>query len=138
MNKIHIGVYGIIIKNNQILLIKKSRGPYKGKLDLPGGSLEHGESIDKDLFREILEETGIKISKFKLFDNYTHKVDFTDERGKISMYHIGMIYKIISFDDKNLKLQGDSEDSLGAKWYLIKNLKKDTVSPFADRVLKEL
>ncbi len=33
----HIGVYGLITENDQILLIKKVGGPYDGKLDLPGG-----------------------------------------------------------------------------------------------------
>ena len=39
----HIGIYGVVIKDEKILLIKKANGPYKGKLDLPGGSLEFGE-----------------------------------------------------------------------------------------------
>ena len=36
----HKGVYGIIRKGNQILLIRKARGPYTGLYDLPGGSPE--------------------------------------------------------------------------------------------------
>lgn len=36
----HLGVYGLIIKNDNILLIKKYGGPYDGKLDLPGGAIE--------------------------------------------------------------------------------------------------
>lgn len=33
--KTHVGSYGIIIDNNKIVLVKKARGGYKGKLDLP-------------------------------------------------------------------------------------------------------
>ncbi|NIK72423.1 ADP-ribose pyrophosphatase YjhB (NUDIX family) [Paenibacillus sp. BK720] len=33
----HIGVYGICIVNEKILVIRKSIGPYAGQLDLPGG-----------------------------------------------------------------------------------------------------
>ena len=39
----HLGVYGIVIHDNKILLVEKSRGAYTGKYDLPGGSIEHGE-----------------------------------------------------------------------------------------------
>jgi len=47
MNKrIYIGVYGIIINEGKILFIKKSRGPYKGMYDLPGGGVEYGESFE--------------------------------------------------------------------------------------------
>ena len=33
----HLGAYGLIIKDEKIVLIKKVGGPYNGKLDLPGG-----------------------------------------------------------------------------------------------------
>lgn len=39
----HLGAYAIIIKNDQILLIKKYGGPYDKKLDLPGGTIEFNE-----------------------------------------------------------------------------------------------
>lgn len=38
----HVGCYGVIFnKNGEVLLIKKSRGAYKGKLDLTGGKIEY-------------------------------------------------------------------------------------------------
>ena len=53
IKKNHIGAYGIIIKNGQIVLIRKSRGGYKGKLDLPGGGIEHQELPHETLKREL-------------------------------------------------------------------------------------
>jgi len=41
--RFHVGAYGILIKDGKILLIKKSRGAYKGMYDLPGGGIEFGE-----------------------------------------------------------------------------------------------
>ncbi|NIK77876.1 hypothetical protein FHS15_003014 [Paenibacillus castaneae] len=32
----HMGVYGICVVNEQILVIRKILGPYSGKYDLPG------------------------------------------------------------------------------------------------------
>ncbi|MBN2585519.1 NUDIX domain-containing protein [Patescibacteria group bacterium] len=138
MNKLHLGVYGLIVKGNKILLVKKSRGPYAGKLALPGGRAEHGETVNQALSREIIEETGIKIDKYKLFDNYTLVVDFTDDRGEISMYHVGLIYLIESFDDSKLVKEMDFEDSLGSDWYEISKLKKDQLSPFAFKAVSAL
>ena len=62
MNKAsHLGSYGLIIKNEQIVLINKANGPYKGKLDLPGGTIEFGETPEQALIREVKEEVGIDI-----------------------------------------------------------------------------
>ncbi|PWW06555.1 NUDIX domain-containing protein [Paenibacillus cellulosilyticus] len=51
----HIGVYGICMENNHLLVIRKMCGPYKGRYDLPGGRLENAESLH---IREFREETG--------------------------------------------------------------------------------
>ena len=64
----HIGVYGLIIKDNKILLIKKATGPYDGLLDLPGGSFEFGETPIEVLKRELKEEVGITPINYELFD----------------------------------------------------------------------
>ncbi|KFN02740.1 NUDIX domain-containing protein [Bacillus clarus] len=52
------GVYGICIKNNKMLVIDTSKGPYKNRYDLPGGSLEEGESLLAGLHREIYNKRG--------------------------------------------------------------------------------
>ena len=49
----HIGAYGVILKDNKIALIRKARGGYKGKLDLPGGGIEHTETPEQALVREL-------------------------------------------------------------------------------------
>lgn len=35
-----LDAYGIIIKNDKVLLVKKFGGPYDGNLDLPGGTID--------------------------------------------------------------------------------------------------
>ena len=63
MNAFHLGIYGLVLKHNSILLVHKARGPYTGLLDLPGGKPLHGEPLDDALAREVNEETGIKMLK---------------------------------------------------------------------------
>ena len=50
--KTHVGAYGVIIKDDKIILVKKARGGYKGKLDLPGGGIEHTELPEEALKRD--------------------------------------------------------------------------------------
>lgn len=51
-------VYGIIIKDNKILLSKQWDG-----YDFPGGGIEIGETVKEALMREVKEETGMVIEK---------------------------------------------------------------------------
>ena len=51
---------GILIKNQQILLVKRKNQPFKGKGALPGGFVEYEEKTEDTVIREVLEETGLK------------------------------------------------------------------------------
>lgn len=66
MNQYHIafGVYGIFIQKESLLVIQKNGGPYIHRFDLPGGSLEDGESLTNALMREVTEETGLQVQAF--------------------------------------------------------------------------
>ena len=63
-----LGAYGLIIQDGKILLIKKFGGPYDGKLDLPGGTIEFYERPEEALKRELIEEVGIEVVDCQLFD----------------------------------------------------------------------
>lgn len=125
------------MNNGSILLIKKARGPYKSLLDLPGGSLEHGEDIEDALIREIAEETGLSAKQVEWQNNLTTVVDFEDERGDISMYHIGLVYRVTEWSGELIS-DMEEEDSLGAEWFTLNDLAEDQLSPFARRIVQEL
>lgn len=45
-----------------ILVATRSKEPAKGTLDLPGGFCDCNESVEEGLAREIMEETGLKVT----------------------------------------------------------------------------
>lgn len=57
-----LGVGGVILHDNKVLLVQRGYNPGKGIWTIPGGYVDHGESIGDAIIREIQEETGI-ISK---------------------------------------------------------------------------
>ena len=138
----HIGAYGLIIKKNQILLIKKVTGPYDGKLDLPGGTIEFGETPEETLKRELLEEVGIKITEYQLFDANSVTVTWKyQDNIDIKIHHIGFFYKILNYENKikkEISIDEVNDDSLGAEFYDIDKLTKEKLSAIAILELEKL
>ena len=58
-NQPTLTVDGIIVFGKRVLLIKRKNNPYRGMYALPGGFVEYGETVEKAIIREVLEETGI-------------------------------------------------------------------------------
>ncbi|MFD0676340.1 MULTISPECIES: NUDIX hydrolase [unclassified Paenibacillus] len=119
MNKhTHLGVYGVLVKDNRMLLIKKARGPHTGKWDLPGGSVEFGEEPYRTLQREFLEETGISELRGTIRTAVSYTLIYPYKQDELEeLHHIGIIYDVELIDDNFvLKTDGDDQDSLGARW----------------------
>ena len=56
----NIRITGILIENNEILLIQQKLSD-KRNWSLPGGRLERGETLSQGLIREMKEETGLDV-----------------------------------------------------------------------------
>ena len=136
--KTHVGAYGVIIKDNKIILVKKARGGYKGKLDLPGGGIEHTELPEEALKREIMEEAGINIANYKLLDVVATNIKWEMEPNLWEdLHHIGILYTVDT-NELFLKNEADGLDSNGANWYNIAELNKKELSPFTILALEKL
>jgi len=133
----HLGVYGIIRRHNAILLIRKARGPYTGRFDLPGGRIEFGEAPEEALTREIAEETGLCIySAHAAFCDsvcFTHSV--TDNGTDEELHHIGIIYEVTVTQDAAIKTSADGLDSNGAFWFDPAADDMKNLTPFAYKAI---
>lgn len=137
----HIGSYGLILDNDRIVLIKKVGGPYGGKLDLPGGTIEWGEKPEITLVRELEEEVGIKVTDYELFDGNSITFEWT-HKGEIEQgHHLGFFYKINKYENdinSEVLISEKNDDSLGAQFYDIKKLKKSELSDIANLEIEQL
>lgn len=81
---------GTVISDNKgrILLLKRKADGFLGsRYELPGGLLEHGESLKDAIVREVKEETGLIVTN--VIDSICD-FDFTSRRG-IRMRRFGFI-----------------------------------------------
>lgn len=137
----HLGVYGLIISDNKIVLIDKVGGPYDGKLDLPGGTIEWGETPEDALKRELMEEVGIDITSYELLDANSVKLEWNYKNDVESLHHIGIFYKILDYKNKlleSINIDEQNDDSKGAKFYDINSLSKNKLSNIAILEIEKL
>ena len=138
----HLGAYGLIIKDNMVLLIKKFGGPYNGKLDLPGGTIEFGEKPEDALKRELMEEVGIKVIDYQLFDADSVFFDWrVKEDVLVKVHHIGIFFKVLNYNNeikKEVEVNDVNDDSLGADFFDISKLSKNELSAIAILELEKL
>ena len=133
----HVGAYGIIIHNGKVVLITKSRGGYLGKLDFPGGGVEHTETPQEALRREVMEEAGLEITHYQLLDVTARNLVWQMKEDTIEdLHHFGLLF-VVGAKGK-LKREADGIDSNGARWYKIEKLHKDEVTPFVLYGLEKL
>ncbi|MCM3496447.1 NUDIX hydrolase [Paenibacillus lactis] len=136
----HLGIYGVLIRSQRLLLVQKARGPHRGKWDLPGGSVEFGEEPERTLQREFLEETGLSSVQgtIRTAVSYTMIYQY-DENRLEELHHIGIIYDVQLADEPaGLKSEGDGEDSLGAAWIPLAQLSGLPLTPFAEMMAEQI
>ena len=132
-----IGTLCWIIKDNKVLLKLANRGVSKDKWNAPGGKAEKNETPLNCVFREVLEETGLKIvkpqyhGKLTFFFGRTKDPDWIvhifstrdflgnlkeSEEGKLEWFDLGKIpFKRMWADDQYwvpLLLQGKKFDGV--------------------------
>jgi NADH pyrophosphatase NudC (nudix superfamily) len=62
---------GVLIQyRDKLLFIVRGKGPGKGRLDLPGGFVDPGESSEQTARREIREELGIELESLTYRGSY--------------------------------------------------------------------
>ena len=58
---------------DKILLIKRNTRPFVGYWALPGGRMDHGETIEQTIVREVKEETGLDVTIVSKVGEYVEK-----------------------------------------------------------------
>ncbi|SFE96314.1 ADP-ribose pyrophosphatase YjhB, NUDIX family [Paenibacillus catalpae] len=132
----HIGVYGICMVNEKILVIRKSLGPYAGQFDLPGGRLEVSESLVQGLKREFNEETGFKVKELNNIGVCDFSVLWTlQDNSTECVHHIAILYEVIIVAGKigGSVVQFEGQDSNGYDWISIDDVTPINSSPLVQQ-----
>lgn len=99
-----------IIKNakGEILVERRKQEPAKGTLDLPGGFTQIGETSEEGLAREVMEETGLKVTDAK----YLFSLPNIYRYSGIDIHTLDMFYLCKVEDDSVVAAGDDAADCM--------------------------
>jgi len=105
---------GIVVKGDDILLVRRGKEPFKGSYALPGGFLNYGETLEGCVVREVFEETGLKTKIVGLVGVYS--APDRDPRGHFvtAAYHLEPVGGFLKAGD----------DAEAAEWIPLSKLPK--------------
>ena len=116
----------MVRKNGKILLIKRKNEPFKGKLALPGGFVECGETTEEAIIREVKEETNIDIKVSGLLGVYSNPK--RDPRGHVVS---------ICYTARGKGVERGGDDAEEAVFVDIKEIKEDDLAFDHFKIIKE-
>lgn len=117
-----------IMKDNNVLLVKRIKSPYVGYWSMPGGKIEFGEYPEEATLREIKEETnldckseGLKCIASEIIHNKNEKV------AQFMLY----VYRLKPINDDLISTEGE------LKWFNLDDLDDPKIVPSDTLMIRE-
>jgi 8-oxo-dGTP diphosphatase len=126
----------MMVKDKQLLLIKRKYNPDAGYWSIPGGHLELGEKVTDAAIREAFEETGLKTKVTKLA-GIIDKIMY-DKQGKIEYHYVLINYFVEQIEGIPQQTPKAADDASDAKFVPFEELKNYKLTKSLIELLKQL
>ena len=118
---------GLIVNENNVLLIKREKEPFANLWSIPGGKIEKNEYVSSAVTREIEEEVGVICnidSYLGTISELVYNEDILDRHHVIHVFQLSII-------------NGTPND--GSRWYCIDTIDKEKdITPSDIAIIQEL
>ncbi len=130
-DKIYVGIAALFIKDNHVLLLRRSASIYlSGTYCLPGGHVDGKETLRQAIAREVQEEVGLKIKPTDAqFIHVYHSYHATNAAKK---EWLGFIFLITTWEGEPINMEPDKHDQLC--WAPLDNLPGNIVKVHYDAI----
>ena len=83
-------VDGILQKGSAVLMVRRKKEPFQGRLALPGGFVNEGEAVEDAFRREVFEETALEVEPIDILGVYSDP-NRDPRKHTLSVVFIGLI-----------------------------------------------
>lgn len=111
-----IVVNAVIQKDDEVLLIQRSKEPAKGSWVVPGGHVKYNEELEEAVIREVKEETGLEVNIVGIISTKTDK-EGIDPRG----FHLAVNFLTTPVKGRIQK----TKEAKDIKWFKLGKLPKN-------------
>jgi 8-oxo-dGTP diphosphatase len=136
-----VGVGGVVIHRQRVLLIKRGTEPLKHHWSIPGGMLELGEELAEGARRELREETGLDVEPLEVIAVFDRILRDTRRQGSWSLQGRGRVRYHYVIIDYVCRLKGGklapASDVLDARWVRPEDLPQYHLTEMATHVVCE-
>jgi mutator protein MutT len=129
-----VGVGGVVIEQERVLLIRRGGEPLKGQWSIPGGTLESGETLEDGTRREMSEETGLSVRVVELIEVFERIFREPGDEARRPHYHF------IILDYLCERISGEAQagsDVTDIAWVAENDLESYQLTPTAMRIAKK-
>lgn len=139
MSYFNVRVYGLLINEQNEVLLSDEFEYERYFTKFPGGGLEFGEGLIDGLKREFMEECKIEIEVIKHFytTDFYEKSSFNESQ-VISVYYLVRPLQPLLFGVKNKKFDFEEGTSQCFRWKKITELSLDDVTFRTDKTVVQL
>jgi ADP-ribose pyrophosphatase len=126
-----VGVGGVIIHEERVLIVERGKPPRQGEWTVPGGMLELGETLRGGTEREVLEETGLVVKAGEVLDVFDsiHR----DPEGH-TQYHYVLVDFLCTWVSGELNAASDVAQ---ARWITREELESMPLIGFTAQVIRK-
>lgn len=124
------GAYALIVRDDAVLLVQQTRGPFAGHWNLPGGAIDFGELMSAALVRECHEELGAPVAVGELLTVVESSVRLEHWSGHV----IGIVHWATLLAAP--RATGNNDDIGAVRWWSLAELSLGEISPVALDALK--
>jgi 8-oxo-dGTP diphosphatase len=117
-----VAVGAVILGPDGLLLVRRGHGPAAGTWSVPGGRVQHGETLHEAVVREVAEETGLQV----VVDRFLGWVERIDD-GPPPTHFVILDFEATPLDAEPAPVAGD--DAAEAAWVPVADLGDYTLAP---------